>query len=60
MYKVTAPSGETVYTHYDKWECETWIKDNAPKQFGAVYPIAGYVITFTPPSNGFAGMAWTD
>jgi len=52
MYKVTAPSGETVYTHYDKWECETWIKDNAP--------IAGYVITFTPPSNGIAGMAWTD
>jgi len=26
MYKVTAPSGETVYTHYDKWECETWIR----------------------------------
>jgi hypothetical protein len=55
MYKVVRVSnGEVFYRHYDMSECVTWITDNSDGKPNE-YRIEGFT-----PSNGIAGMSWTD
>jgi hypothetical protein len=53
FHVVDTTTGETVYRHYDKTECTSWITDNSSDA-------ASYRIEYVRPANGISGLAWTD
>lgn len=56
---VVKATGEQLYKHYDKTECAWHLVDRLEEVDGP-YKVGDLEITQVKPSNGIAGMAWTD
>jgi hypothetical protein len=59
FHVVDTTTGETVYKHYDKTECNFWVVDALNAMSGRA-DLQRYIVVYVRPANGIAGMAWTD